>query len=173
MECPFVIIITELYITCLAAIKLHFARIYLFPKYAPCYEWEQISGLKQLSPPCKVNGEPSRFQSLWKSPNAIPCYSTDVLSVVTPSFRKSKSKISSFKKSIKFCELHTIDAIMLIYFIICKFDFLQVRNKTTWTGNMVLWQSAGAGILAHCGMLLMYTLQEGRQCLSIPQGVSF
>ena len=43
MECLFVIKITKLYKTCLAAIKFQFARIYLFSKYAPYWEWEHFS----------------------------------------------------------------------------------------------------------------------------------
>ena len=43
MECLFVIIITKLYKTCLAAIKFQFARIYFFSKYAPYWEWEHFS----------------------------------------------------------------------------------------------------------------------------------
>ena len=46
MEYPFFITITELNVTCFAAIKHQIARIYLFPKYALCWE----------SPPCKVDG---------------------------------------------------------------------------------------------------------------------
>ena len=46
MECPFVIIITKRYQTCLAAIPFQIASIYLFPKYAPYWEWEHFLGLK-------------------------------------------------------------------------------------------------------------------------------
>ena len=52
MECPFAIIITTLYKTCLAAITFQFARIYIFFEYAPYefpyWECEHFSG---LSPP--------------------------------------------------------------------------------------------------------------------------
>ena len=51
MECPLVIIFNELNITCLAAITLQFARIFLFPKYAPCWELDPVSRLKTAKAP--------------------------------------------------------------------------------------------------------------------------